>query len=274
MYDNKMFNKLTFYLESCESGSMFEGMNIPGVYALSAANPTESSWGSYCGSAATVNGVSINSCLGDLFSVNWMEDAEAVDTTEESLDAAFNVIRAKTDRSEVMQWSDTTFTGDKVGEFIGNFDRLTVSKDAAEDPSKSAVSARQVDLDRLYHMYTAATTSAERLRIGAELHQELKQQMAVDFIHNKFLSIVFPGDEATQEAMRTRKAKPMYRECEMRVHNALERYASTHFVVNSGFALQFHQIMVNVCEEMSMRNGPIADLEQAIITACGSEVVV
>jgi legumain len=46
MSDNKMFNKLTMYLETCESGSMFEDMNIPGIYALSASNPTESSWGS------------------------------------------------------------------------------------------------------------------------------------------------------------------------------------------------------------------------------------
>ena len=49
MSDNNMFNKLTFDLESCKSSSMFEDMNIPNLYALSAANPTESSWGSYCG---------------------------------------------------------------------------------------------------------------------------------------------------------------------------------------------------------------------------------
>merc|ERR1712070_189173 len=71
----------TFYLETCESGSMFQDMSIPGVYALSASNPTESSWGSYCGTEAKVNGKSINSCLGDLFSVSWMEDADAFDTT-------------------------------------------------------------------------------------------------------------------------------------------------------------------------------------------------
>merc|ERR1712176_1202550 len=91
MADKKMFKKLVFYLEACESGSMFQGMNIPNVYALSASNPTESSWGSYCGSEARVNGKSINSCLGDLFSVNWMEDADAVVTTTESLDANFQV---------------------------------------------------------------------------------------------------------------------------------------------------------------------------------------
>merc|ERR1711937_285133 len=190
-----------FYLESCESGSMFEDMSIPGVYALSASNPTESSWGPYCGSEAKVNGKSINSCLGDLFSVNWMEEADASDMTKESLEDNFGIVKTKTDRSQVMQWGDESFTDDKMSEFIGNLDLLGAS--ASEDPSKSAINARQIDLERLYSMYTAATTSAERLRIGQELQQLLTEQLNVDMIHEKFLALVFPGDEAKQEEMRT-----------------------------------------------------------------------
>merc|ERR1712070_1234739 len=147
MSDNKMFNKLTFYLETCESGSMFEDMNIPGVYALSAANPTESSWGSYCGSEARVNGKSINSCLGDLFSVSWMEDADAVDTTQESLDENFQTVKTLTTRSEVMQWGDVTYTDDKMSEFIGNLDHSL--KASASQDRKGLVNARQIDLNRL-----------------------------------------------------------------------------------------------------------------------------
>jgi legumain len=47
-----------------------------GVYAVSAANPTESSWATYCPPDDEVNGKHINACLGDEFSVNWMEDTE------------------------------------------------------------------------------------------------------------------------------------------------------------------------------------------------------
>jgi legumain len=36
-----------------------------------------SSWATYCAPDDTVNGVEIGSCLGDEFSVNWMEDTEA-----------------------------------------------------------------------------------------------------------------------------------------------------------------------------------------------------
>merc|ERR1712070_195337 len=271
MSDNKMFNKLTFYLETCESGSMFQDMSIPGVYAPSAANPTESSWGSYCGSEAVVNGKPINSCLCDLFSVSWMEDADAVDTTKESLEENFQTVKTATTRSEVMQWGDTTYTDDKMSEFIGNLDLLSASR--SEGP-KNVVNTREADLARLYSMYRHATTSAERLRIGQELQQELSTQMAVDMIHNKWLDLVYPGDEAKQEAMRAEKAKPSNMDCELRVHNAFQSYAAEHFDANSGFALQFHQIVVNVCADLAQSNGPVSQLEAAVKDACSQGIVV
>merc|ERR1719396_303984 len=109
MAEKKMFNKLTFYLETCESGSMFEGMSTPGVYALSAASPSESSWGTYCGSDAMVDGKNVGSCLGDLFSVNWMEDSDASDITSESLNDQAQKVTTATSKSKVMKWGDLPF---------------------------------------------------------------------------------------------------------------------------------------------------------------------
>jgi legumain len=117
MHTNNMYKKLTFYLETCESGSMFEGMSTPGVYALSASGPSESSWGTYCGSDAMVDGKSIGSCLGDLFSVNWMEDSDVEDVTSETLKQQADIVVTKTDKSKVMQWGDLSFQTDKVSEF-------------------------------------------------------------------------------------------------------------------------------------------------------------
>merc|ERR1712224_401175 len=109
--------------ETCESGSMFEGMTTPGVYALSASGPSESSWGTYCGSDAKVNGKSIGSRLGDLFSVSWMEDTDAQDTTKEDLETQFETVKTK---SEVMQWGDLSFTSDFVSEYVGGLAPNTV----------------------------------------------------------------------------------------------------------------------------------------------------
>ena len=68
-----MYKRLVYYLESCESGSMFETLDKNmNIYAVSAASPDESSWGTYCPPQDKINGKSVGSCLGDLFSVNWL----------------------------------------------------------------------------------------------------------------------------------------------------------------------------------------------------------
>jgi len=82
-----MYKKLVFYLEACESGSMF--VKLPknmSIYALSAAGTDESSWADYCSPGDVVGNVSIGSCLGDTFSTNWMENVDSVNINKESLE--------------------------------------------------------------------------------------------------------------------------------------------------------------------------------------------
>jgi len=262
MADQQMFKKLVFYLESCESGSMFKGMDIPCVYGLSASNPTESSWGTYCsGKDSTVNGKQIGSCLGDLFSVSWMEDSDSMDTTQEDLDAQFQSVHTLTDKSEVMQWGDLTFTADKVSEYVGGLTpkKAKMSKHPA---TAGAVSARQVDLERLYNLYSHAATSAERLLVAEELQAELAAQLAVDTVYTRFLEILYPSMKDKQELIRQQKVDPSMMDCEMSAHEAFRIFGAPRFDANSGFALQFHQIVVNVCADVAGTNVDVAAAAQ------------
>jgi legumain len=79
MSQKQLYGKLTIYIEACESGSMFSGLlpNNTELYGVTAANPSESSWATYCSPQDVVNGKEIGRCLGDLFSLNWMEDSES-----------------------------------------------------------------------------------------------------------------------------------------------------------------------------------------------------
>jgi legumain len=86
MQANSKYAEMTMYIEACESGSMFPNLQSnQGVYAVTASNAKESSWAAYCSPQDVVGGVEIGSCLGDLFSVNWMEDTEAHNPKRESL---------------------------------------------------------------------------------------------------------------------------------------------------------------------------------------------
>ncbi|CAN6441542.1 unnamed protein product [Victoria cruziana] len=70
------YKSLVFYLEACESGSIFEGLLPEGlnIYATTAANAVESSWGTYCPGGIPSPPLEFDTCLGDLYSVSWMED--------------------------------------------------------------------------------------------------------------------------------------------------------------------------------------------------------
>ena len=93
-----MFRRLTFYTEACESGSMFDGLLDPslGIYVVTAANPKESSWGWYCDHSTeggNVQGKWLGVCLGDEFSVKWMENTDAADEAKVSLAEQYTAVR-------------------------------------------------------------------------------------------------------------------------------------------------------------------------------------
>lgn len=108
MHSSNMYSKLVFYMEACESGSMFKtlpsGLNI---YATTAANAKESSWGTYCSPYDKVDGKKIGSCLGDLYSVNWMENSDLFSAmSSETLESQFTVVKKETNKSHCEEFGD------------------------------------------------------------------------------------------------------------------------------------------------------------------------
>jgi len=118
MHSKKTYKKLVFYLEACESGSMFEKLptNL-GIYTTTAANPNESSWATYCSPDDKIDGKSVGSCLGDEYSVNFLEDTEKSVGLKETLTAQFTAVKALTKESHVMQYGDLSFATDPISSF-------------------------------------------------------------------------------------------------------------------------------------------------------------
>merc|ERR1739845_120132 len=104
------------------------------------------------------------------------EDSDATDITQESLDAQYNVIKTKTDKSKVMQWGDATFTSDKVSEFQG--DKASVG--STRGVPSGSVSSRQIDMKQAYDAYFQASSGKERLAAGEELQRVLADQIEAE----------------------------------------------------------------------------------------------
>lgn len=107
MHKDKKYDQIVFYIEACESGSMFPKLATDtGVYAVTATNATDSSWGTYCSPDDVVNGVEIGSCLGDLFATNWMEDTESNNPNVETFGQQFKAVEELTTKSPIQKFGD------------------------------------------------------------------------------------------------------------------------------------------------------------------------
>ena len=120
MEDKGMFKELVFYMEACEAGSMFPALGKhENVYAMTATDAKVSSWGTFCGSDAVVKGKNLGTCLGDLFSVNWMDDTETHDPWTETIGEQFERVKTATTKSPVCEFGDKDLKEMSVGTFEG-----------------------------------------------------------------------------------------------------------------------------------------------------------
>ena len=198
-----MFKELVFYLEACESGSMFPNLaSDTGIYAMTASNASQSSWGTYCGSDAYVDGHNIGSCLGDLFSVNWMEDTEANDVSVETIQVQHDTVKTLTNMSPVCEFGDMSFKSEVIGDFEGTLsptDSLDIQTMAEQligkagafynhtmhpaAPKTNNVNSRDHDLYVLYERVMMTGSTEDMQALEAEL---ASRQFADDLFDTHF----------------------------------------------------------------------------------------
>jgi legumain len=196
MYENEMYNQMVIYIEACESGSMFDGLlsDSINVYATTAADPDESSWGTYCYPDDVVNGVHMNTCLGDLYSVNWMENDDSSDISTETLAQQFDIVKTETAQSHVMEYGTFDFTYEPVGDFMGDLDvasqeftRLLHAaqlKNSQPNPKRhvSTVNSRDAKLNYLYAKVMTNPTTKNHIELATEVNRRIK----IDAIFEQF----------------------------------------------------------------------------------------
>ncbi|KAM7254182.1 hypothetical protein ACFE04_031864 [Oxalis oulophora] len=210
------YTRLVFYMEACESGSMFEGI-LPediNVYAVTAANSTESSWGYYCPgqSNGTAPPPEYDTCLGDLFSISWMEDSDVRDARKETLQQQYTVVEGRTLNStaptsgsndvefssHVKQYGNVGITGDFMNVYIGS-NPLTENKTSVDnfhEFASSSVTQYNADLLHFWHKYKKAplgsSDKAEALqKLTNEVNSRNKVDEAMNYIANELGSNMF-----------------------------------------------------------------------------------
>jgi legumain len=281
MHTKNLYKELVFYVEACESGSMFKTLpDDLNIYVTTAANGKESSWGTYCAPNDSVNGQNINSCLGDLYSVNWMENSETSDLKTETLEQQYKAVKKLTNKSHVMQFPrNSAIVQEPVGDFIGTEDpkfvvdieekRQQQQKHLQRHDQLSLAAAdgagmfdsRDNELFRLFHAY-ARSGDAE---YGDKLIAEVKDREQHDARFEAIASKVV-GAHNLEMTMGAR-ADPMYTQCHKDVNAAYDKYCGGF----SDYALKHVRLVVNLCESVGEGNS-YEHIVSAVQSVCSSNV--
>lgn len=177
------FKEAVLYIEACESGSIFDGLleRDTGIYAVTAANGKESSWGTYCpGMDGEQPPPGFNTCLGDLFSVSWTEDADRTDLTQETLKKQFQKVRHRTSSnwtysqgSHVMHFGQISIDEEPSSDFEGQLNRGVSSS-----PNSNTIFAVMPDVEK-YVSVPQREADLVPLR-GEALLAEIARRQSVD----------------------------------------------------------------------------------------------
>ena len=234
MHEKQMYKKFLLYIEACYSGSMF--LNLPedlNIMAVTAAHDKESSWGWYCADEAIIKGTYLDTCLGDEFSISWMEHVDNSDR-KENLEDQFNYLVKQVTKSHVSRYGDTSFKNDSIGEFIG----FASSDHTPVEPQYSFKHWDSRDNKLLFLRYKADHSSGvDKEKWESAVKEELTHRSSVD----KYFSSLTSNPRYYQYSEGVKDFN-----CYKR---AIDQFTSEFGM--SDYGLKYFSVFANMCNEDS-----------------------
>jgi len=238
MYSNKQYGQMVFYIEACESGSMFENLlpkNI-NVYATTASNAEESSYACYFDDKR-------ETYLGDVYSVNWMEDSDKENLNIETLHKQFQIVKTETNTSHVMEYGDSHIGDETCGEFQGTRDAEPV---VVPRVPYDAVPSEEVPLAILYHKLAAAKNKDDAMMIKQKIDNLLELRAQVLKTFKDIVATASRDLHQSDRILRSRYRLTAYDCYEPAVELFDER---CYDISQNDYAARRLFLLVNLCEE-------------------------
>jgi len=253
---------------------MFPDLTHKGkIFAVTASNAKESSWGYYCSpSNDTVKGKHMGTCLGDLFSISWMEDSDLGQMSMESIAEQVKRVTKRTFKSHVSTFGDTSFEEESIGTF-----ELTQTVNSASplpDSSAGAVNIRDIPLRLAYNAWEQAETESQKLKAWEHLKSVVAAREADEQLFQKIAnrSCAGVGNGCTYSMLHSKhdmKDMECHRELTATLHEACPRRAFHDAGGWNAFNMKFSQVLVNLCESKARLRKDLQDIEGIVRNVCG-----
>uniref|UniRef100_A0A7E4W982 legumain n=1 Tax=Panagrellus redivivus TaxID=6233 RepID=A0A7E4W982_PANRE len=245
MYKKDLYDKLLFYLEACESGSMFDDLkNYKRIYAITASLYNESSWATYCDNQLGLP------CLGDEFSVNWMEDSEIYDILKELVGHQVDDVVTSTKKSHVCQFGDNNIREEPVADYQGKAEVTKPTPDANSiaafraEVLDSAVNSRQVPL--IMAERALRKLNASPSQIATRMQNYVSQRADLTDFVSDIVHAVIPRRPLARTVMLKKPARITALDCHDAVIKAFDRECAPFDRNPYAFALS--SVFANLCE--------------------------
>ncbi|XP_004584387.2 legumain [Ochotona princeps] len=257
MYEHRKYQKMVFYIEACESGSMMNHLPYDiNVYATTAANPSESSYACYYDEER-------ETYLGDWYSVNWMEDSDVEDLTKETLHRQYQLVKSHTNTSHVMQYGNKSISSMKLMQFQGTRHRASSPISLPPVTHLDLTPSPEVPLRILKRKLMSANNLEDVEKLSAQIQSHLNARNIIEKSVYQIVNLLMPSPAEVKKLLTSRA--PLTK------HSCYEA-AVTHFRTHCfnwhsstyEYALRHLYVLANLCE----KSYPISRIKLSMDKVC------
>lgn len=262
LHAGNRYSRMVVYIEACEAGSMFDGLlkSDHRIFGVSAANPDEPSWAYYCDSGT---------CLGDEFSVKWMEDSDRVgDLSKSTLSQQFERVKKAVVKSEVSRYGDFSFTDSHLSEFQGEKATDPVDEVSASAEESEFLSIRSYDV--ALHV---AEMKAQMTNSDLEVKKVEAMRKGRDFVDTvtEYLANELEEKHGLPYPLLGAKEKLVHHDCYKTLVEAYNEHCFN--VAKHSYALRSLYLFVNACHNLQDDATAAEKVAATIGSFCKANVV-
>ncbi|KAL4341887.1 hypothetical protein GQ457_08G027170 [Hibiscus cannabinus] len=271
------YKEMVIYVEACESGSIFLGI-MPedlNIYVMTASNAQESSWGTYCPGMEPPPPPEFITCLGDLFSVAWMEDSETHNLKRETVEQQYEAVKERTSNfksyvfggSHVMEYGNTSMKPEKLYLYQG-FDPATVNLPANDlsprtGTSMEAINQRDADILFLWQMYKNSEDGSKKTEILKQITETMRHRIHLDGSIDMIGTLLY-GPAKGPAILKSFREPGLPLVDDWQCLKSMVRLFETHCGSLTQYGMKHMRVFANICNSGVSQ----ALMEEACVAAC------
>ncbi|KAI9173954.1 hypothetical protein LWI28_009278 [Acer negundo] len=271
------YKEMVLYIEACESGSIFEGI-MPkdlNIYVTTASNAQESSFGFYCPGMDPSPPPEYITCLGDLYSIAWLEDSETHNLKKETIEDQYRAVKDRTSNfntynigSHVMEYGNTSIRAEKLFLYQG-FDPANVNLPPNvlhPDAPVGVVNQRDADLLFLWHMYKNADNGSEKKsQVLKQITETEKHRIHLDG-SVELIGVLLYGPREGSTLLNAVRAPGLPLVDDWQCLKSMVRVFETHCGSLTQYGMKHMRAFANICNNGVSQ----ASMEEACAAACSA----